>query len=788
MVQLSLKNFLAGDFNRASKELIFESLDNALFVIDQDQTIIELNQAAAGVIGRDRRELLGNGLLEYLPELSRKTTYNTDLGSNQKSLLEKDGKTFEVSLTPIHDGTQQVLGTVVSLSNITNSIQQAADLNTILQTAQEVSSSLDLNQVLVHFGERALEISGSHNCLISEWDKENNCVNVLVDLSRSTFARVGGERYHLKVYPTTERVLRTGKSLRVATDDSDPENTWMEELGLHQLLLLPLFHKEQIIGVVEMGRTAAGSPFSEDEEEKIIRLIQEAASWVLATHLERQGEDLMGLASKISQTAAMDLCTISEWIPDEGTIVSVAEVAYLSWDLGEGPKNDLAEWPSIALALESGEITHSCRSDLDPSQVEYEDLLKWGAKCRTVIPLTYQGNRTGVIELFNTLEEVQIEESKLKLLGGIAEHASIAIQNARLHVETQKQLSQQTILKEAVTVISSSLELQNVLDKLTEQLARVIDATSAYIVTYDLDQRTSMVAAEFFGEGASPQERKSDFGIPYQVESAWFKKLEQGMEHVISHHDDPEQWDSEKQHMHQFGAKSILYIPIRFMGNALGHAELWESRRKRQFNKDEISLCQAISQQAGSAIERAMLFEQSQFDATHDALTSLPNRTLLIDRLSQAILRTNRREHYKFALLYLDLDDFKQINDSLGHLAGDEFLVEIANRLAASTRQMDTVSRFGGDEFAILLEDIQDFSSVIQTVERIQNAISRSANIQGTEVAISSSIGIVFSSPEYANPVEYLRDVDIAMYSAKDQGKSRYEVFNNGSYLYEVQS
>jgi diguanylate cyclase (GGDEF)-like protein len=224
------------------------------------------------------------------------------------------------------------------------------------------------------------------------------------------------------------------------------------------------------------------------------------------------------------------------------------------------------------------------------------------------------------------------------------------------------------------------------------------------------------------------------------------------------------------------------------MGNVIGHAELWESRRKRDFNQDEISLCQAISQQAGSAIERAMLFEQSQFDATHDALTSLPNRTLLIDRLSQAILRTTRREHYKFALLYLDLDDFKLINDSLGHLAGDEFLVEIANRLAASTRQMDTVSRFGGDEFAILLEEIQDFSSVIQTVERIQNAISRSVNLQGTEIAITSSIGIVFSSPEYANPVEYLRDVDIAMYSAKDQGKARYEVFNMGPYLYEVKS
>jgi len=131
-------------------------------------------------------------------------------------------------------------------------------------------------------------------------------------------------------------------------------------------------------------------------------------------------------------------------------------------------------------------------------------------------------------------------------------------------------------------------------------------------------------------------------------------------------------------------------------------------------------------------------------------------------------------------LMYMDLDDFKLVNDSFGHLAGDEFLVEISRRLSASTREMDTASRFGGDEFAVLLEDTQDIHSVIQTIVRIHEEISRVVIIQETEISISPSIGIVFSSSDYTDPIEYLRDADIAMYRAKKKGKSRYEIFNEG--------
>ncbi len=164
--------------------------------------------------------------------------------------------------------------------------------------------------------------------------------------------------------------------------------------------------------------------------------------------------------------------------------------------------------------------------------------------------------------------------------------------------------------------------------------------------------------------------------------------------------------------------------------------------------------------------------------AFHDPLTSLPNRMLFLDHLHMALERSKRRKGYLFAVLYLDLDRFKIINDSLGHNIGDELLAAVSFILQESVRGMDTVARFGGDEFAILLEDIEAPREAVKIARRILSDISTPFHLQGHEVFTSASIGIVLVTEGYERPESILRDADTAMYRAKEHGKSRFKVFN----------
>ena len=165
-------------------------------------------------------------------------------------------------------------------------------------------------------------------------------------------------------------------------------------------------------------------------------------------------------------------------------------------------------------------------------------------------------------------------------------------------------------------------------------------------------------------------------------------------------------------------------------------------------------------------------------NAFYDGLTALPNRVLFIDRLRQAIERSKRRSDYYFAVLFLDLDAFKDINDRFGHGIGDDFLVAIARRLESCLRGGDTVARFGGDEFTVLLEDIKDITDATNAAKRIQDSLRLPLNLNGYQLSTTASIGIAWNFSNYEEPANMLRDADIAMYQAKRQGKATYAIFS----------
>lgn len=172
--------------------------------------------------------------------------------------------------------------------------------------------------------------------------------------------------------------------------------------------------------------------------------------------------------------------------------------------------------------------------------------------------------------------------------------------------------------------------------------------------------------------------------------------------------------------------------------------------------------------------------ERLVHEALHDDLTGLPNRNLFADRLRHAMNRQRRDAHRAFCVLFLDLDRFKVVNDSLGHAAGDELLREVATRLADTLRPGDTIARVGGDEFAILLEDVSDSSAARRTADRIVSALSAPIRVSGRELFAGVSIGIAHSAAGYDSPDDILRDADSALYHAKHRGGGGHEFFEPG--------
>jgi diguanylate cyclase (GGDEF)-like protein/PAS domain S-box-containing protein len=185
--------------------------------------------------------------------------------------------------------------------------------------------------------------------------------------------------------------------------------------------------------------------------------------------------------------------------------------------------------------------------------------------------------------------------------------------------------------------------------------------------------------------------------------------------------------------------------------------------------------------------ERKQVEEQLRRNAFHDSLTGLPNRLLFMERLSQMVSKVKEDSTYQFAVLFLDLDRFKVINDSLGHLVGDQLLVSIARRLEACINPGDTVARLGGDEFTLLLENFQDEAYATQVAEKVQQSLANSFAINGHEIFTSASIGITLSATaNFDRAEDLLRGADIAMYRAKAQGKACHEVFDTDMHTHVV--
>src|SRR3989338_426816 len=227
----------------------------------------------------------------------------------------------------------------------------------------------------------------------------------------------------------------------------------------------------------------------------------------------------------------------------------------------------------------------------------------------------------------------------------------------------------------------------------------------------------------------------------------------------------------------QCGLKSAFGFPVVVGRNVMAVLEFF-SEEHQEIDRMLLEATEQIGAQLGRSIERKQLADQLAHNAFHDALTGLPNRVLFLDHLALTMGRAKRDPNYMFAVLFIDLDRFKWINDSLGHMAGDQLLREISRRLRNCVRNTDTVARLGGDEFGVLIDGLTQMSEVPRTIERIRTELQAPVPLKEGDIFTCASIGVALSTTGYTDTETPLRDADTAMYRAKSKGPGHYAVFD----------
>ncbi len=363
------------------------------------------------------------------------------------------------------------------------------------------------------------------------------------------------------------------------------------------------------------------------------------------------------------------------------------------------------------------------------------------------VPIIFQGRALGVLTVNNHIQSQSFTEKDEAVLTSLADYAAIAIENANSFEQAQQEIEERERIAAA-------------LKESEERYALAVNGANDGIWDWDLRTDKIYYAPRWKSILGYEQDEIGDHL------DEWFQRIfVDDFEYTrfsISAHirKRTSHFTNEHRLLHKDG--DYRWVLCRGMA-------VWND------TDEAVRIAGSIS----DITDRKKAEERLLHDAFHDSLTQLPNRALFIDRLTQAIMRARRNPEYRFAVLFLDMDRFKDINDSIGHVIGDHLLVKVANILSGGVRSIDTLSRFGGDEFIILLDDVKDDMGVTRVAAWIEDQFTAPIEIDGHEVFTSTSIGIVFSHPDYLNSEEIIRDADIAMYYAKSLGGRRAEVFKS---------
>ncbi len=496
-------------------------------------------------------------------------------------------------------------------------------------------------------------------------------------------------------------------------------------------------------------RTLAQARLVQEKEQLTFQLKEQVA---MQTVLSRVGR---------SVTSSLEPDEVLRRVVEAGVFLTRAEEGFLALIDPEtdqlylrAVKNiDEDQSKTIRIAVQDtlvGEVFNTGKPMRVKSDPVNNDLIKvsTGYLVQSVlhVPISLKGKPLGVLSVVNHISDIAFRDKDETLLLSLADYAAIALENAQLYEQAQQEIKFRS-------------QIETALRESEERYALAVKGANDGIWDWDL------VSNHVY---YSPRWREM---LGYQEQEIG-STLEEWLNRV--HPEDVERLRLILK-THVEGTSDQLETEYRILHKD-GSYRWMLCRGLTVRGKDGIAVRMAGSQT--DVTDRKYAEEKLLHDAFYDLLTGLPNRALFKDHLGLAVERAKRKADYMYAVLFLDLDRFKDVNDSLGHSVGDELLVSVAEKLEQRMRTTDTIARFGGDEFVILLEDLQDVANASQVAEWILSELSEPFIFSEREVYINASIGIVINSIPYLRAEEVLRDADIAMYSAKSRGKGRYIIFD----------
>lgn len=478
--------------------------------------------------------------------------------------------------------------------------------------------------------------------------------------------------------------------------------------------------------------------------------------------------------------------------------------------LGAFEKVTLEVGDSVALASSPWQTGETAFFNDVKAMPELPGFACAGLARAVVIPLQSGAGVSGLICLAEMPDETQLSQTSLLPLKTFAQLASVALDNARLFDEAQRELHarthQEKVLREsearyrdlydenirlheatkadlrrteALHAVSQAITNSNDLDDL---LAVIVESTHAaasafWTAIYVIDEKKPgepIAYASVAAEGPPPGRMN-----PHQFSNSlagWSVRERQTAFSPGGERDERESLKIQNDRVAQ-GLGAVLCAPLFYKSSVLGTLMVIQREDDPDFSERDRDLLEAVANQVSLALVQRQLFEQVQHHAYHDVLTGLPNRLLFEDRLEQSIARA-RRSKLPFALLFVDLDGFKTVNDSLGHQAGDDLLCQVADRLQSRVRESDTLARMGGDEFALILNDLRDPKDAPEVAKQYLDLFQKPFYIAGNDTKMSASIGLCLYPEDGEDAESLLQRSDAAMYRVKRFGKNGVQRFS----------
>jgi diguanylate cyclase (GGDEF)-like protein len=427
----------------------------------------------------------------------------------------------------------------------------------------------------------------------------------------------------------------------------------------------------------------------------------------------------------------------------------------------------------VAVLIREGKVAASV--GFSPGSEPVADLLEASGDLRFERELGGLGVCTGICSLVGEEGTLLVartggrdfSKEELDLLRGMGRVLALALRSIRLIGELRER---QTLLERLTLLqrsIASRADIEEVLDAIVTGASELLGDELVDLSLIDPEDPTVLEVVASVGYPAEllDQIRRT----PIQVGIAGHAVTERRPIVVEDYGADPRRIPD----VVGGGLRAVISAPVYQRGELVGALSLGTRRASRRYSEIEREAVLAFAEHAGLALNDAKAAEEAAHQAFHDPLTGLANRALFVDRLAQARTRAAAAGD-AVGVLFADLDGFKTVNDSLGHAAGDQLLIIVGQRLASVVGPTDTVARFGGDEFAILVEDVRQPIELARMARLALDGLERVIEVEGREVFITGSIGIAIGLEE---PDDLLRNADLAMYEAKGLGKGRYEIF-----------